>query len=127
MSNDKISPERTMAALFDGLGRQAQMALLGRLEKAGGTIYRALAAEEKNLKARESLLNAAADEERNGALLIRMTTAKTECEKCHRPLPVVSEGYACTFQCTFCQDCARALNLVCPNCRGPLEPRASAR
>jgi hypothetical protein len=61
MSNDKISPERTMAALFDGLGRQAQMALLGRLEKAGGTIYRALAAEEKNLKAREALLNAAAD------------------------------------------------------------------
>ena len=125
MTRDQLSPQRAMAALFEGLNRRERMALLGKLELAGGTIYRALAAEEKNLKAREALLKAAQDEERNGALLIGMTTAKTACEKCQRPLPVASDGSACSFQCTFCDDCTRALNLVCPNCNGPLEPRAS--
>ena len=65
MSNEKVSPARAMAALFEGLGRREQMALLGKLEIAGGSIYRALAADEKNAKAREALLKAAEDEERN--------------------------------------------------------------
>jgi hypothetical protein len=123
MSNEKVSPARAMAALFEGLGRREQMALLGKLEIAGGSIYRALAADEKNAKAREALLKAAEDEERNGKLLIGMTTAKTECEKCHRGL-VLIDGFACSFQCTFCDDCAGAMDLVCPNCSGPLETRA---
>ena len=125
MSSEKISPERTMAALFDGLTRRERMALLERLEVAGGSIYRALATEEKNLKAREALLRAAEDEEKNGGLLKLMTTAKTECEKCHRPLTSPSAGRACSFQCTFCDDCAGALNLICPNCGGALETRTS--
>ncbi len=125
MSDKKISPERTMAALFEGLSRREQMALLGKLEIAGGTIYRALAAEEKNSRARDALLKAAADEERNGGLLKLMTTPKTECEKCQRPLTSPSAGHACSFQCTFCDDCAGALNRTCPNCGGALEPRAS--
>jgi uncharacterized protein len=125
MSKENISPERAMGALFEGLGRRERMALLGRLEIAGGTIYRALAAEEKNVKARAALLKAAEDEERNGALLTGMTTAKTACEKCPRPLPNVNEGYACSFQCTFCDDCAKALSRVCPNCGGELTARAA--
>jgi len=125
MSSEKISPERAMAALFVGLTRRERMALLGKLEMAGGKIYRALAAEEKNSKARDALLAAAEDEEKNGSLMKRMTTAKTECERCRRPLTSAEAGYACSFQCTFCDDCAGALNLVCPNCSGALEPRAS--
>lgn len=114
-----------MAALFDGLTRRERMALLGRLEMAGGAIYRALAIEESNSKAREALLKAAEDEEKNGRMLKLMTTAKTECEKCHRPMTSPTQGRACSFQCTFCDDCAGALNLVCPNCGGALETRAS--
>jgi uncharacterized protein len=125
MSSEKISPERAMAALFDGLTRRERMALLGRLEMAGGAIYRALAIEESNSKAREALLKAAEDEEKNGRMLKLMTTAKTECEKCHRPMTSPTQGRACSFQCTFCDDCAGALNLVCPNCGGALETRAS--
>lgn len=125
MSSEKVSPERAMATLFDGLTRRERMALLGRLEMAGGAIYRALATEERNSKAREALLKAAEDEERNGGLLKLMTTAKTDCEKCHRPLTSTTEGRACSFQRTFCDDCAGTLNLVCPNCGGALETRAS--
>src|ERR1700732_1877796 len=114
-----------MAALFDGLTRRERMALLGRLEMAGGSIYRALAAEEKNLKAREALLRAAGEEEKNGGLLKLMTSTSPECENFRRPLPSPTDGRACSFQCTFCDDCAGALNLVCPNCGGTLEMRTS--
>jgi uncharacterized protein len=115
--------EESMTALFDGLSRIERLALLGRLEKAGGRLYRTLAAEEKNAKAREALLRAAGDEERNGNLLDLMSTAKNKCEKCEKVLPVRTEGYSCSFQCTFCDRCAAALQFVCPNCGGELETR----
>jgi hypothetical protein len=50
------SPEQVMASLFTGLSRNQQMALLGRLECTGADIYRAWAAKEQNVKAREALL-----------------------------------------------------------------------
>jgi hypothetical protein len=59
-----MKPEAQMAALFEGLTRIEQLALLGRLEMAGGQLYRRLAADEQNIKAREALLQAAGDEER---------------------------------------------------------------
>lgn len=115
--------EQKMAALFEALTRIERFALLGRLEHAGGRMYRALAAEENNPRARKALLKAAEDEERNGELLRLMSTSKPDCEKCGNSL-APAEGTACSFQCTFCDDCARALQLVCPNCEGSLEPRA---
>ncbi len=118
-----MTPEERMAALFDGLSRIEQIALLGRLEIAGGQLYRALATEEKNAKAREALLKAAEDEERNGNLLGLMSTAKGACEKCHKSLSVCTDGYSCSFQCTFCDGCAAELQLTCPNCGGALEAR----
>jgi len=123
MSNTSEA-EKRMAALFEGLNRVQQLALLGRLEMAGASIYRAFAAEEKNAKAREVLLAAAKDEEKNGNLLRLMTTAKDNCEKCGKSMAVASDGVSCSFQCTFCAECGGALGSVCPNCGGALESRA---
>lgn len=121
---DEREPERKMAALFEGLGRMERLALLGRLEAAGAALYRALAETERNARAREKLLAAAADEERNGGLLRGMSTPKGECEKCGAALPAAAlGGMACSFQCTFCEACAEAMSRTCPNCAGPLEPR----
>ncbi len=124
MSDLLADAERGMTKLFEGLGRREQIALLGRLEKAGGALYRALAADERNALAREKLLAAAADEERNGSLLVRMSTPKGECERCDAKL-APEAGHACSFQCTFCDACTHELASVCPNCKGLLEARAS--
>jgi uncharacterized protein len=114
-----------MAALFDGLSRMQRMALLARLEVAGGSLYRGLAAEEQNPKARAKLIAAAEDEEKNGELLRLMSTPKDRCEKCERALAQPTDGTACSFQCTFCDECASTLKSVCPNCAGALEARAT--
>jgi hypothetical protein len=127
MSNQMSEAERAMVALFDNLTRMQRMALLARLEVAGGGLYRALADDEQNLKAREKLLAAADDEEKNGALLRLMSTPKDRCEKCERALPQPADGTACSFQCTFCDDCAATLKSICPNCGGALESRATLR
>ena len=118
------SPEQVMASLFTGLSRHEQMALLGRLECTGADIYRAWAAKEQNVKAREALLKAAAREEENGKLLQLMSTAKPGCEKCSKPLQDRHEAHVCSFQCMFCPDCASAMKQVCPNCGGTLAPAA---
>ena len=124
MSNHDTAPEQVMASLFAGLPRLEQMALLGRLESTGAGLYRVWAAQEQNVKAREALLKAATREEENSGLLRLMTTAKESCEKCRKPLPVRSEAHVCSFQCTFCPDCASAVNQTCPNCGGVLAPAA---
>ncbi len=125
MARHDLSPEQVMASLFVGLSRHERMALLGRLESAGARIYRALAAEERNAKAREALLKAADREEENGGLLRLMTTPKDKCEKCGNAPSARSEARVCSFQCTFCADCAGAMNHLCPNCGGALEQPAS--
>lgn len=50
---------------------------------------------------------------------------RPNCECCDRDLPPDSrEAYLCTFECTFCLDCAsRKLGFVCPNCGGELVRR----
>lgn len=50
---------------------------------------------------------------------------KPNCECCDRDLPPDSEAARiCTFECTFCADCAdRVLRGVCPNCKGNLVSR----
>ncbi len=126
MSDRTIPPEQVMASLFRGLGRREQMALMSKLEIAGGAVYRALAAGESNALAREKLLKAAEDEERNGGLLKLMTTPKDKCERCDAALADSAAGHACSFQCTFCEPCAASMNHVCPNCSGTLSPRAAA-
>jgi uncharacterized protein len=121
-----MTPEQTLASLFEGLSRTEQMALLSRLEFSGGSIYRHWAESERNSKACEALLHAAQREDDNANLLKLMTTPKLSCEKCQKPLPMEAAALACSFQCTFCPDCAGQMNNVCPNCSGELSSRKAA-
>jgi len=52
-----------------------------------------------------------------------MLDMKTECEKCHAPTPKKGEARICSFECTFCPDCAAEMSGVCPNCGGELLAR----
>lgn len=54
-----------------------------------------------------------------------MMILKPNCECCDKDLPPEStEARICTFECTFCADCATNLfNDICPNCGGNLVPR----
>jgi uncharacterized protein len=54
-----------------------------------------------------------------------MLEIRPNCECCDRDLPPDStEALICTFECTFCYECAEnALHGVCPNCGGNFAPR----
>lgn len=54
-----------------------------------------------------------------------MLELRPNCECCDRDLPPDSvEAVICTFECTFCADCANnILQGVCPNCGGNFVPR----
>ena len=54
-----------------------------------------------------------------------MLALKPNCECCDRDLPPGSQdAMICTFECTFCADCAeRVFGSVCPNCAGGLVAR----
>ena len=49
-----------------------------------------------------------------------MLEMRPGCECCDRDLPPTSgDAFICTFECTFCRDCAREkLDSTCPNCGG---------
>lgn len=60
-----------------------------------------------------------------------MLELRPNCECCDRDLPAdAADAMICTFECTFCADCAEtALGGVCPNCGGnftrrPIRPTA---
>lgn len=48
---------------------------------------------------------------------------KAKCEKCEKPTPANGEAWICSYECTFCSDCADAASEICPNCGGELMPR----
>ena len=54
-----------------------------------------------------------------------MLELRPSCECCDRDLPPESrEAMICTFECTFCRDCAEGvLQGFCPNCTGELVRR----
>jgi hypothetical protein len=54
-----------------------------------------------------------------------MLALRPNCECCDRDLPPDSrEALICSFECTFCADCATdTLGGVCPNCSGELVRR----
>ncbi len=54
-----------------------------------------------------------------------MLELRPNCECCDRDLaPDTREAMICTFECTFCADCATdVLQGVCPNCAGELVRR----
>jgi uncharacterized protein len=54
-----------------------------------------------------------------------MLELRPNCECCDKDLPPDSkEARICTYECTFCADCAeQTLKGICPNCGGNLVPR----
>jgi hypothetical protein len=54
-----------------------------------------------------------------------MLQLRPNCECCDRDLPPASaKARICSFECTFCADCAQSrFGGVCPNCGGDLAPR----
>jgi hypothetical protein len=53
-----------------------------------------------------------------------MLTMKPNCECCDRDLdPTVDAARICSFECTWCADCADHLGGLCPNCGGTLVER----
>lgn len=61
----------------------------------------------------------------------RLLLLKPNCECCDRDLPPEAEARICSFECTFCPDCAQTrLKGICPNCGGglvtrPIRPKAA--
>jgi uncharacterized protein len=63
-----------------------------------------------------------------------MLEMRATCERCERRLPPDSpDAFVCSFECTWCRDCAEGvLAGHCPNCGGelvrrPTRVRAAAR
>jgi hypothetical protein len=54
-----------------------------------------------------------------------MLQLRPNCECCDKDLPNgAPDALICTFECTFCQDCAtQRLGGRCPNCGGDLVKR----
>ncbi len=54
-----------------------------------------------------------------------MLELRPTCENCNKRLPPESlEARICSYECTFCADCAEGLlHDVCPNCGGGFSPR----
>lgn len=48
---------------------------------------------------------------------------KSACERCASSLAPEGEARICSYECTFCVDCAEAMGSSCPNCGGELVPR----
>lgn len=53
---------------------------------------------------------------------------KSACERCQAQLDPQGDADICSFECTFCPACAKALDGTCPNCGGELvrRPRQKA-
>ena len=54
-----------------------------------------------------------------------MLEMRPDCERCGRDLPPDAAGATiCSFECTWCVDCAvGSLEEYCPNCGGELHAR----
>ena len=49
---------------------------------------------------------------------------RPDCERCGADLPAQDGGaFICSFECTFCAECADTLDERCPNCGGELLDR----
>jgi len=53
-----------------------------------------------------------------------MLAMHPDCRRCGADLPADEAGaFICSLECTFCADCADALDERCPNCGGELLDR----
>jgi phosphoglucosamine mutase len=55
-----------------------------------------------------------------------MLEMRADCERCGVDLPASAPGaFICSFDCTYCADCADALDERCSNCGGELTDHAT--
>jgi len=53
-----------------------------------------------------------------------MLAMHPDCERCGVDLPADAPGaFICSLECTYCADCAEALDDRCPTCSGELLDR----
>ena len=53
-----------------------------------------------------------------------MLEMRPDCERCGTDLLAEAPGaFICSFECTFCAECAEKFDDVCPNCGGELMDR----
>jgi len=53
-----------------------------------------------------------------------MLAMHPDCQRCGADLPADAPGaFICSLECTFCAECADALDERCPNCGGELLDR----
>ncbi|MBV9332960.1 MAG: DUF1272 domain-containing protein [Candidatus Eremiobacteraeota bacterium] len=45
---------------------------------------------------------------------------KSSCERCGGALAAATDARVCSYDCTFCANCAQAMEDRCPNCGGAL-------
>lgn len=57
-----------------------------------------------------------------------MLEMRASCERCGASLDPEARAYICSYECTFCPDCADSVAGRCPNCAGELvaRPRRAA-
>jgi hypothetical protein len=53
---------------------------------------------------------------------------RSTCERCGAALAADGPAAICSYECTFCVECAETIEHVCPNCGGELvaRPRRAA-
>ncbi|WAT16687.1 DUF1272 domain-containing protein [Aurantiacibacter sp. MUD11] len=57
-----------------------------------------------------------------------MLEMRPDCERCGADVPAELPGaFICSFECTFCAECAGELDDTCPNCGGELVDRPTRR
>ena len=49
-----------------------------------------------------------------------MLKMKKQCEKCGAATGLTDVAHICSFECTFCEGCTKAMKDICPNCQGNL-------
>jgi len=52
---------------------------------------------------------------------------RDRCERCGVGLAAGGEAFICSYECTFCRACGKAMDHVCPNCSGELVARPKRR
>jgi uncharacterized protein len=53
-----------------------------------------------------------------------MLEMRDVCERCGVALAADADtAFICSYECTFCADCAKRLQNTCPNCAGVLRQR----
>ena len=52
---------------------------------------------------------------------------RAECERCRQTLGHEDAAFVCSFECTYCADCAEVLGGACEACAGELVRRPRRR